>query len=330
MYKLLLILLVLGSQFTFTACTIQRVPLTPLTDAERQTLGTIGIAAEVSRLETQYSRDPSIVDDGLRAMQDRLNDAGQGAIDGAKRVYLDPLGNISCGGGQSPGIACVGTVLVAVLFKGVVMTGGAIAGGLVGAIDGKTYSNPPLMELPERAVIQAVQDSIDAVGLPDRLRDHVWERAQTYQGYHFERLSELPADPANLHSEYNYSRKVARYGALRDKGIQTLLKMRIPLIEFRGSDLEDSFQLLVHIETTLLRTDDHACIRHRTWEYQGGSHHIAEWNKDGSKLLVEEIDRGLHLIARRVTPTFFEKTPDISLEAISTVILKSESLSCVG
>lgn len=72
MYKLLLILLVLGSQFTFTACTIQRVPLTPLTDAERQTLGTIGIAAEVSRLETQYSRDPSIVDDGLRAMQDRL------------------------------------------------------------------------------------------------------------------------------------------------------------------------------------------------------------------------------------------------------------------
>ncbi|HBH79056.1 MAG TPA: hypothetical protein DDY39_04445, partial [Nitrospira sp.] len=101
--------------------------------------------------------------------------------------------------------------------------------------------------------------------------------AQTHQAYHFEQLSELPVDPANLHSESNNSAKGARYWALRDRGVQTLLKVRIPLIEFRGSDPEDSFRLFVYVETTLLRTDDQGCIRHRTWEFEGGSHRIDEW-----------------------------------------------------
>lgn len=68
MCKPLLALLVISSQITLTSCATQRVPVTPLTETERQTLGTIGIAAEVSRLETRYSRDASIIDDGLRAM----------------------------------------------------------------------------------------------------------------------------------------------------------------------------------------------------------------------------------------------------------------------
>lgn len=84
--------MVLGFQFTLTACTIQRVSVTPLTETERQALGTIGIAAEVSWLETLYSRDAPIIDDGLRAIQDRLSDAGQRALDGAKRVYRLPIG----------------------------------------------------------------------------------------------------------------------------------------------------------------------------------------------------------------------------------------------
>jgi hypothetical protein len=190
MYKLLLILMVLGSQFTLTACTIQRVSLTPLTDAERQTLGTIGIAAEVSRLETQYSRDPSIVDDGLRAMQDRLSDAGQGALKQVKIAIkeLKELKEIKCRN--------LGCLLVGPAYLAVVVVQGA-AGGVVGAINRETYSTLPLMDLPERAVIQAVQQSIDASDLPDRLRDQVWERAQAYHAYQFEKLSHLPVDPLN-------------------------------------------------------------------------------------------------------------------------------------
>lgn len=210
------------------------------------------------------------------------------------------------------------------------MTGGGIVGGVVGAIDRKTYSNPTLMELPERAAIQAVQQSIDAVGLPERLRDQVWERAQMYQAHHFERLSELPTDHANLHGEYNNSVKGVRYWPLRDKGIQTLLKVRIPLIEFRGSDPEDSFQLLVHVETTLLRTDDQVCIRHRTWEFEGESYRIDEWRKNDAKLLVDELDRGLPLIAQRVAQAFFEQSSLFSFGASTAVTPKSESLACHG
>lgn len=210
------------------------------------------------------------------------------------------------------------------------MTGGAIVGGVVGAIDRKTYSYPPLMELPERAVIQAVQESIDAVGLPERLRDHVWERAQTYRAYHFEKLSELLADPLKTQGEYRDRGIGVRYWPLRDQGIQTLLKVRIPLIEFRGSDPEDSFQLFVHVETTLLRTDDQVCIRHRTWEFEGGSHRIDEWRKNDAKLLIDELDRGLPLIAQRVTQVFFEQPSVFSFGASTPVTPKSESLVCEG
>lgn len=210
------------------------------------------------------------------------------------------------------------------------MTGGAIVGGVVGAIDRKTYSYPQLIELPERAAIQAVQESIDAVGLPERLRDQVWERAQTYPAYHFERLSELPADPPEIQGEHQNRGKGARYWPLRDKGIQTLFKVRIPLIEFRGSNPDNAFRFIVHVETTFLRTNDQACIRHRTWEYQGGSHTIEEWTKDSATLLVEELDRGLPHIAQQVTATFFQQSSLFSFEAPTTVTPKSESLDCLG
>ncbi len=328
-------LLVLGSQLMLMSCASQSVTfLLPLTETERQALGTIGIAAEVSRLETQYSRDPSIIDDGLQAMQDRLSDAGQGAIDGAKWVdYRSPI---------NPRPVCrtprsrlcfnesIASVLFTALFKGVLMTGGGIVGGVVGAIDRKTYSNPPLIDLPEEAVIQAVQQSIDAFGLPERLRDHVWEMAQTHQAYHFEQLSELPVDPANLHSESNNSAKGARYWALRDRGVQTLLKVRIPLIEFRGSDPEDSFRLFVYVETTLLRTDDQGCIRHRTWEFEGGSHRIDEWRENDAKLLIDELDRGLLLMAQHVTQAFFEQPSVFSFRGPRAITPTSESLACPG
>jgi len=209
------------------------------------------------------------------------------------------------------------------------MTGGGIVGGVVGAIDRETYSNPPLMELPERAAIQAVQESIDTVDLPERLRDQVWEQAQSYQSYRFKLVPGSPSDTQKLQSESTKDKDVL-YWLLGDKGIQTLLKVRIPLIEFRGADPEDSFRLFVHAETTLLRTDDQVCIRHRTWEFEGGSHRIDEWRNNDAKLLIDELDRGLPLIAKRVTQAFFEQPSLFSFGASGAVNPKSESLACEG
>lgn len=325
MSKLLFPFLAVVAQLILVSCTTQGVALLPLTEAERQGLGTIGIAAEVSKSDTLYSRDPSLIDEGLLAVQDHLNDAGQGAINGVK-LALPGLGTIKCSSGGSTGTRCLELVLVALA----VVPAAGVIGGVVGAINRETYSNPRLMDLPERAVIQAVQESIDAVGLPGRLRDYVWEKAQTYRSYRFEPLSELPVDPSKMQGEDRNRDKGVQYWPLRDKGIQTLLKVRIPLIEFRGPNPEDIFRLVVHVETTLLSTNDQACIRHRTWEYQGGSHLIAEWNKDGAKLLVDELDQGLPLIAQRVTATLFEQPSVLSFGAATTVIPKSETLDCRG
>ena len=321
MCKPLLALLVICSHITLTSCMTQRGPVVPLTETERQTLGTIGIAAEASRLETLFSRDTSIVDDGLRAMQDRLTDAGQGAVQQVKLVVQEFK--------ELKGIKCRNQdCLLAVPFYLAVMVVRGAAGGVVGALDRKTYSDPPLMELPERDVIRTVQESIDRLGLPEKLRDEVWEMAQVYPVYHFERLSHLSAAPAKTQDEQTNRANGARYWELRDKGIQTLFTVRIPLIEFRGSSPDDSFQLFVHAETTLLSMNDQSCIRHQTWEYQGRSHRLAEWNQDDAKLFVDELDRGLDLLAQRVTPAFFEKPSNISSEALKTVITKPQSLAC--
>jgi hypothetical protein len=323
MSRLLIGLLVLGSHLMLLSCASQRVALTPLTESERQELGTIGIAAEVSRVDTWYARDTSIIDDGLRAMQDRFHDAGQGAVKQVKIVVkeLNELKEVKCRN--------QGCLLVVPFSLAVMMARGA-AGGVIGAINRETYSNPPLMELPERAAIQAVQESIDSVGLPNRLRDQVWERAQSYTTYHIELVPGLPSNIQTLHGGSTKDKGV-RFWPLRDQGIQTLLKVRIPLIEFRGSDPEDSFQLFVHVETTLLRTDNQVCLRHRTWKFEGGSHRIDEWRENGAKLLIDELDRALPpLIAQGVTQAFFEQPSLFSFGAPTPVTPKSESLACLG
>lgn len=327
MRRLLIVLCVVGSQLVILSCASHRVALTPLTETEQQGLGTIGIVAEESRLKTSYSRAPSSIDDGLRAMQDRLTDAGQGALGGVdKAIIFAERETQGVRGGKCHSGACI---LLAVAVYPVAAIVGWTAGGVVGAFNRETYSNPPLMDLPEWAVIQAVQRSIDEVGLPTRLRDQVWERVQGYQTYHFELVPKLPSDRQKPREESNRDNG-ARYWPLRDQGIQTLLKVRIPLIEFRGSDPEDSFRLFVHIETTLLRTDDQACIRHRTWKFEGESHRLDEWRENDAKLLIDELHRGLPLIAQRMTQAFFERPSWFSFGVSTPVTLNSESLTCRG
>jgi hypothetical protein len=101
-------------------------------------------------------------------------------------------------------------------------------------------------------------------------------------------------------------REGTQYQLLYDKGIATLLKMKIPLIEFRGSDPDGPYQLLVHVETTLLHTDNGSYIRHNTLVYRGGSLRVTEWNKDGAKLLIDGLNQGFRLIAQRVAREIFE------------------------
>ncbi|TKB70206.1 MAG: hypothetical protein E8D52_03945 [Nitrospira sp.] len=101
-------------------------------------------------------------------------------------------------------------------------------------------------------------------------------------------------------------REGSQYQLLHDKGIATLLKMKIRLIEFRGLEPDGPYQLFVHIETTLLHTDDGSYIRHNTLVYLGGSLRVTEWNKDGAKLLIDGLNQGFRLIAQRVAREVFE------------------------
>lgn len=178
-------------------------------------------------------------------------------------------------------------------------------GGDTGVTDRKIFSNTLFMGLMEQSAIRVIQDSVDTVGLSERLRDEVWARVQKHTAYSFKVIKRLPDNPSEALEKHNESGG-AQYRLLHDSGIPTLLKMRIRLIEFRGSEPDQPYRLRVHVEATLLHTDDSSYIRRDTWVYQGGSLRAAEWNKDGAKLLLDELDRGLPLVAQRVTETLFE------------------------
>lgn len=287
-------------------------PFSPLTEQERQNLGTIGIVAEVATLDARYKQNVQPGGVGLSDIRDRVTGTGEGVWDGLKKGFewgnIGPCSRYSC--------------LLNVALSAVGMTAGGIAGGIEGAVHRKTYSDSPLPRSPEKASIQAVQISIDTLGLPEKLRDRVWDKAQGHQAYNFYRILQLLESGQKNADELKVR--------LREKGIQAVFKIRIPLIEFRGPSEGESYRLYIPVETTLFNMKSMSCVRDRTWEYEGKSHRVDEWNEEGAKVFVEELEEFFDLVARRVTSTYFGEDNGLASEDLKAVVPKIESQRCLG
>lgn len=304
---------VLAFLCTQLSCSVKWMrPFSPLTELEKQNIGAIGVVAEVAALDALYRQNIPRGGVGLSDLGDRMTDTGEGAWDGLKKGFewgnIGPCSRYSC--------------LLNVALSTVGMTVGGIAGGIEGAAHRKTYSGSPLPKSPDKSTIQAVQISIDTLGLPEKLRDKVWEKAQGYQAYNFQLVRQL-LESGQKNSEELKVR-------LRDNGIQTIFKIRIPLIEFRGPSEDESYRLYIPVETTVFNMKSMSCVRYRTWEYEGKSHRVAEWNKEGAKVFVEELDEFYDLVARRVTSTYFGEDNSFGSDDLKAVAPKIESQRCLG
>jgi len=292
---LLLVSLVFWGQLAHTSCAMKKVALSPLTGQERQELGTIGVVVERSGSEVWYSRPPFFADSGLREMLDNLHDSGQRDWEGDKQVKpFEERKGVKCHNEK-----CLLAVPLYILAAQIEKGG---ASGNSKAIDTKIYSNSLLMGLMQKSAIQVVQESINSDGTAERLRDEIWRAVQRHSTYQFELVKRLPDELPDMYGKRNE----AHYQLLHDQGIATLLKIKIPLIEFRGSEPDGPYQLFVHVAMTLLQTKSGASIRRNTLVYRGGSLRVTEWNKDGAKLLIDGVSQGTSLIARRVTEALFE------------------------
>ena len=295
MAKLLLALLVCVVQVALVACATKGVVLSPLSETERQGLGTIGVMAELSGSEVWYSRPPFFADSELREMLDHLHDSRQGDWEEGKQAKtLKEFEGFRCRNQE-----CLLAVPLYLLAAQIVKRG---AGGGAGVIDPKIYSNSLLMGFMQKSAIRAVRESIDTGGLSGRLRDEVWTVVQRHPAYRFELVKGLPDETPDMSGK----REGAQYQLLHDKGIATLLKIKIPLIEFRGSEPDGPYQLFIHVETTLFHTDDGSSIRRNILVYRGGSLQVTEWNRDGARLLIDGLNQGFRLIAQRVARELFE------------------------
>jgi hypothetical protein len=119
-----------------------------------------------------------------------------------------------------------------------------------------------------------------------------------------------------------------KYWPLRDQGISTILRVKIPFILFRGSHPRGPYVLIVPIETMLFRSTDRACIRQTEWEYRGTAHLVNEWTADDAQLFSAELQRALNLFVDELAFVYFSYPPP-TIKA-SRVILISESDSCHG
>ena len=145
---------------------------------------------------------------------------------------------------------------------------------------------------------------------------------QGYQAYNFYRVVQLLES-----GQKNADEMKVR---LQDKGIQAVFKIRIPLIEFRGPSEGGAYRLYIPVETTLFNMKSMSCVRDRTWEYEGKSHPVAEWNEEGAKAFVEELEEFFDLVARRVVATYFGEDIDSVSDDLKAVIPKLESQRCLG
>jgi hypothetical protein len=79
MKAIVVLFAILAIQFTQTSCSVKLMrPFSPLTEQERQNLGTIGIVAEVATLDARYKQDVQPGGVGLSDIRDRVTGTGEG------------------------------------------------------------------------------------------------------------------------------------------------------------------------------------------------------------------------------------------------------------
>lgn len=301
-----------------SSCTQNEASLIPLDERERNELGIIGIAAEDSafQMSSQQLRRPPT--SASRDPREVFVDIADGAYDGGKAGLS--LGNFGCAR-----YSCL--LNTAIGLTG--MTVGAITGGIGGAIQGTPYTEVPFDSDTDKASRQALQESIDSLGIPATLRDTILEKTQNYREHKFQLIQHLPPIPRKINDGYNYRLAKGRYWPLHEQGIQNLLKVRIRSIAFRRDGPEQPFTILIAFESALLQTTNGVCLRYRNWEYRGAQHTVAEWGNNEAALFRSELEKFVQTVATRIVRSFFDKPSTATQEDTNAAVIQvSESRSC--
>jgi hypothetical protein len=294
------------------------IHITPFHEKERQELGKIGIAAD-SYVPKAVPKDGALAraSNQITHVGDRIAATGKGAYEGGKKGFLIGATALACRGDS-----CV--LNAALSLTG--MTIGTVAGAINGAVEGPEHFTEAQRENYD--ALAEVQTAIEAIGLQGTLRDRLWKRLNEHSG-NFVLVRELPDEHRGADSQYPFRRESEKYWPLRDQGISTILRVKIPFILFRGSHPSGPYTLTMPVETMFFRSTDRTCIRQTQWEYRGTTHLVDEWRANDAQLFSAELDKVLDLFVEELTSAYFSY-PLTTADTDTRIIAISESDSCRG
>ena len=226
------------------------------------------------------------IDFGLSRVQGASASIPMGALGG--------LGVWARGGQGCRGWVCGAWLLLMPVFAG----GGAIAGGISGAIKGES---PDTLAEGEASARSWLLPSY----LQSKLIDHISAYAAENTSMQFIRVPEI--DPANISENPDYA-------VLSEEGVDSVLELELARLSFEGGWFGQNIALRMVFRARIVSVDTNAVLNDVKYKFISEFHDFEEWLENSASKLAETIERGIRTIAENIVDEhfllFYPKAPD--------------------
>ena len=264
----------------------------PPSDDIRKNLGTIGVVSVQSAPKVRFLAP--------------TREKGAGAAAG--RTAGRALGGLWAGCGQVM-LGTLETIIIPILtwygcvaVTPFVAVGGALIGGS-GSDAAKTNRAAKAKHKAEVKELRPIIDAaLDAVATDTPLRDGLLEQAQARTHHAF---VSVPA------SDSKKPDKRAHYGRLESEGIDTVLEVSVPRLDFAA----DNYAFALTAQARLIRVRDNAVLYTGTYTFGNGARGIFQWTADGGDKLSSALASAYQGLAEKIVDDVFLLQPLPRLEA---------------
>ena len=262
--------------------TSPRVAALPSEDI-RKSLGTIGVVSAQATPKVRFLAPTRVKGAGAAAGRTAGGALG-GLWGGCGQVILGTLETIIV-----PILTWYGCVAVTPF----VAVGGALIGG-AGSDAAKANRAAKAKHKAEVKELRPIIDAaLDAVATDTPLRDGLIEQARTHHAF-----VSVPA------SDSKKPDKRAHYGSLESEGIDTVLEVSVPRLDFAAD-----YAFALTAQARLIRVRDNTVLYTGTYTFENGARGIFQWTADGGDKLSSAFASAYRGLAEKIVDDVFLLQP---------------------
>jgi hypothetical protein len=264
-----------------TGCAARPYQLSqPLSEGERERLGTIGIVSADFVPETKlftYARG-------------RVKGAAKGMAFEVS-TYPPPIFFPGAGGSSSAPVGSQGGA-VAILLGLILVPAVCV---VIGKEVYRAATAIPAEEVKE--IESKLSKALIELRMQESLKKRFFQTAREQSALNLVIIEER--GPKTTEETLNY-------GNLREKGIDTVIELSVLSIGFEGKGGKDPLlSLLLDTRVRVLRVSDGAVLYENKLEYRSAKRKFTEWISDEGKLFSEELDRGYGTLSDKIVEELF-------------------------